>query len=94
MDRLGTSRTRGRHTDVRALIGARIGDAMVPKRGSSADSHVRSNDLSDDVWPGDEHEEPLEMDDRQSRERLAEYFALLREWDLKLRRKASDAASS
>lgn len=54
----------------------------------------RSNDLPNDVWPGHEHEEPLEVDDRQSRERLAEYFALLREWDLKLRRKDSDAAPS
>jgi hypothetical protein len=68
---------------------------MVLKRGSSADSHKRrSNDLPEDVWPGHEHEEPLEMDDRQSRERLAEYFALLREWDLKLRPTDSDATPS
>src|SRR5262245_61644209 len=36
--------------------------------------------------PGTENEA---ADDRQSRERLAEYFAILREWDLRLRHSES-----
>lgn len=68
---------------------------MLPKTDSAGGRRAKgSTDLMVDVWPGHNHEELADPDERQSRERLAEYFALLREWDLKLRRDDSDSAST
>ena len=49
----------------------------------------RENDCVDDVSAGQTLGEDTAADERQTRERLAEYFAILREWDLRLRRNES-----
>ncbi len=68
---------------------------MRPKRDSSAGRHLKkSKDFEAQVWPARRRGEPAEIDERQCRERLAEYFALLREWDLKLRQKDSESEST
>jgi hypothetical protein len=46
----------------------------------------RDNDRSDRVSSVDPSVDASREEDRQIRETLAEYFAVLREWDLKLRR--------
>ena len=49
----------------------------------------RKNDGLDEVCTGQTCTEEEAADDRQTRERLAEYFAILREWDLRLKRNES-----
>ncbi len=45
----------------------------------------RENDSLDEVSAGQTLTEEAAADERQTRERLADYFAILREWDLRLR---------
>jgi hypothetical protein len=47
------------------------------------------NDCEDEVSAGQTLAEEAAADERQTRERLAEYFAILREWDLRLRHNES-----
>jgi hypothetical protein len=49
----------------------------------------RENDCTDGVSAGQTLAEETAADERQTRERLAEYFAILREWDLRLRHNES-----
>ena len=49
----------------------------------------RENDCEDEVSAGQTLNEDAPADERQTRERLAEYFAILREWDLRLRHNES-----
>ena len=49
----------------------------------------RENDCEDEVSAGQTLNEDAAADERQTRERLVEYFAILREWDLRLRHNES-----
>ena len=49
----------------------------------------RENDSLGEVSAGQTCTEEEAADDRQTRERLADYFAILREWDLRLRHNES-----
>jgi hypothetical protein len=49
----------------------------------------RENDDEAEVFAGQTLVEDGAADGRQTRERLAEYFAILREWDLRLRHNES-----
>ncbi len=52
----------------------------------------RENDNLDEVSAGQTCTEDEAADNRQTRERLADYFAILREWDLRLRHNESQDA--
>jgi hypothetical protein len=58
-------------------------------RASLEASRSRENDCVDEVSADQTFTEGAATDERQTRERLVEYFAILREWDLKLRQKES-----
>lgn len=49
----------------------------------------RENDCEDEVSAGETLTKEAAADERQTRERLVEYFAILREWDLRLRHNES-----
>jgi hypothetical protein len=49
----------------------------------------REHDCVDEVSAGETLTEEAAADERQTRERLVEYFAILREWDLRLRHNES-----
>ena len=49
----------------------------------------RENDCEDELSAGQTLTEEAAAGERQTRERLAEYFAILREWDLRLRHNES-----
>lgn len=67
---------------------------MAARKGRMGSSHRKANRSRETDGSGDVSvvrtgvEDSLE-DERKSRERLAAYFAILREWDLKLRQDES-----